>query len=474
MRVRPARRVLTVLAGAICLFAGFSGIASAGPSSTVKGSPQPELAQFVIAGTGDSGAAVALGPNKTFVVLYEVHAHYVVCVLARGARSCKSKVNLTPENGSDIFGSPEVFVVGSDVDVVMDECCYADYLLFQSTNGGKSFGAGENIGTNDDLQGIGSAVVANGNVVWVDGTDAIVDSAPLSDPGAAEQTSSSVVPNGSGNNELENSGIGTYKGGVLVAASTFANVPSTRVYYAPEGSDPGSLSSYGPVGTFSNARFEFLEGNALITQKVNGTTPFEIRMFNGTSFGAEHEVPYSNGGGPQWFGAAVSSSGRVFFFSSRHQDSYDLYIESTTNGSHWTTRRNYGNAVTSYSFNGALDSIGSGIVVGAGDPVRAYPVMVSQSVSFHLSRSSVVEGTRVTATGKSSHPKAGRTVKLERLIAGLWHNIASTSESASGKFTFHITEHTAASYTFRARASDETGYVQYGYSPAKVLKVSKP
>jgi hypothetical protein len=466
MRVRPARRVLTVLAGAICLFAGFSGIASAGPSSTVKGSPQPELAPFVIAGTGSAGAQVALGPNKTFVVVYQVNAHYEVCVLARGARKCKSKVELNSENGSSDVNDPQVFVVGSDVDVVMGECCYADYLLFQSTNGGKSFGAGENIGTNDDLQGIGSAVV--------DGTDAIVDSAPLYDPAAAEQTSASVVPNGSGNNELENSGIGTYKGGVLVAASTFANVPSTRVYYAPEGSDPGSLSSYRAVGTFSNARFQFLEGNALITQKVNGKTPFEIRMFNGTSFGAEHEVPYSDDGGPQWFGAAVSSSGRVFFFSSRNQDSYDLYIESTTNGSHWTTRRNYGNAVTSDSFNGALDSIGSGIVVGAGNPVRAYPVMVSQPVSFHLSRSSVVEGTRVTATGVGSHPKAGRTVKLERLIAGLWHNIASTSESASGKFTFHITEHTAGSYTFRARASDETGYVQYGYSAAKVLKVSKP
>jgi len=469
--MRPVRRGLLVLAVVVSSLAGLSGTASAGVQST-KGSPQPEMAPFVISAHGGGPAEVAIGPDNTFDIVYTLGEDYHLCVLARAARSCKSTALLTPEGGSSIFGNPQVFVVGSDVDVVMDECCAVENdLIFQSTDGGKTFAAPERIGITAQ-QGIASAAVANGNLVWVDGSGAIVDSASLSDPGAAEQTSASVVPNGSGNNELENSGIGAYKGGVLVAASTFANVPSTKVYYAPKGSDPGSISSYGEVGTFSNARFAVPEGNALITREQTGSTPFEIRLFNGSSFGPEHVVPSSGGGGPQWFGAAVSSSGRVFFFSERNQDSYDLYIESTSNGATWTTRRDYGSAVTSGNFNGALDSIGSGIVVASSNPIRVYPVLVAQSVSFTLSKYTIPAGASVTARGASDYPKAGRKVEIQYLDAGLWHNLLGTTESASGRFSVAISGLASGVHTLRAVAADELGYVQIGYSASKVLKVN--
>jgi hypothetical protein len=464
MHVSRARRFLTALAAIACVFAAVGGVASAG-TFAVKGSPQPELKPFVIAGTGNGPTAVALGPNKTFVIVYSVHNQYRVCLLDRGASKCKSTVTLGVTDGSTIFGNPQIDVVGSTVRVVMDECCAADNLVFTSTNGGKSFGAGLQMNSTAQ-QDISSAVFVGGRVVWDDGTDAIVDTDLLSNPTVAEQTSSSVVPNGSGDNELEYSGVGSYHGGVLVAASTFATVPSTTVYFAPEGSDPGVKSSYGKVGTFTNSRFAFFEGNALFTQKTTGSTPFYVRYFTGSGFGAAHEVPDSGGGGPQWFSGGLGSNGRVYFFSSRNQDSYDLEIESTTNGSRWSARVNHGDAVTSDFFNAGLDSLGTGIVVGSGNPIRVYPILAGQSVTVHLGASRVVVGHATTLSGTASPHLNHQLVTLERESGGLWYTVKTTHESASGKFSFSVP---GTTQTYRVMVADEVGYYLYGYSNVVTL-----
>lgn len=375
-----------------------------------------------------------------------------------------------------------MYVSGSTVDVIMDQCCYAQPetpLIWTSTDGGMTFGAPVFVGDTNNAnveQSDNSLVVADGDLVWEDGGggDVKVDAVSLTNFDQNEETSASVVPNGSGDQELKYSGIGTYAGGVLVGASTFGNPASTTVYYAPAGQDPGLLSSYHDVGTFADATFEFLEGGALITQLNDGSQSYQIRLFNGTSFGAAHTIPDTNGGGPGWTTGGISAAGRVYIFSERNQDSYHLEVQSTTDGIHWTPRSDLGSADYAYSFNAALDAINTGIIVGSPNPVEVYPVLAAQSVSFALSKTKVLEGTTVTATGKTGYPSAGRKIELERWVAGAWHSVAATTENAAGKFTFHITEHSAATYTFRAVAADEIGYVQYGYSARKSLKVTKP
>jgi 5-hydroxyisourate hydrolase-like protein (transthyretin family) len=105
--------------------------------------------------------------------------------------------------------------------------------------------------------------------------------------------------------------------------------------------------------------------------------------------------------------------------------------------------------------------------------VRVWPILQVAHVSFTLSHSSVKVGKTVVASGKGTPAAAGRTVALQRLEAKKWHTIADATESASGAFSFHITEHTAGKYTFRAATNDKAGYVQFGYSSARGLKVKK-
>jgi hypothetical protein len=471
MPLRAIRRCLIVAVSASCLVGGLAGVADRITAGLGDGERRQFRLRRTLDRAGRKRRGDAVGPNHTFVIVYAVSGTYKVCVLGRGARACKSTATLTPLDHDSIFGAPQVYVSGNEVDVIMDECCAAapeTPVIFTSTNGGKTFGAPVFFGSTTDAnvtQTVGTAVVVAGHLVWVSGTNAIVDSASLATPMDNEQTAASVVPDGSGDHELKYTGISAYKGGVLVAASNFEGPPSTTVEYAPAGKDPGVQSSYHAVGTFSNASFEDLEGGALITSLSTGSEADQIRFFNGTSFAAVHTVPDTSGGGPRYNSAGLSASGRVYVFTERNQDSYDLEVESTTNGTSWTARQNHGSADTAYSFNAALDSANTGIIVASPNPIKVYPVLATQSVTFKLSKKNVVKGHHVTAKGKSNHPAAGRKVRLERLESGKWHNIATTTESASGRFTFHLTDHSTGTFHYRAYVSDEPGYVQYVTDP---------
>jgi hypothetical protein len=67
---------------------------------------------------------------------------------------------------------------------------------------------------------------------------------------------------------------------------------------------------------------------------------------------------------------------------------------------------------------------------------------------------------------------AGREVELQVEKSGLWYTTATTTESASGAFSFTIKGSAAGTFDYRAVVSDLAGYVLYAYSPAQALQVT--
>lgn len=477
MKTRIARALPAVSAVALlCLFTALGGAASAATNSGgVKGTPQPELKPFTI-GTSSGGGSVAIEPDGGLVVAYDIPTKNAdgataVCVLDRGGHACSTRVTLSPLGGDDQFGPSEVFIPSANhVDVLQGACCNdpaaGGDLLWTSTNAGKTF-TPVRIGT----LGISAAALVGGDIVFTvgdSGAGAQVESIPAS--GATGPPSAIANPI---TEEAFDVGVGSYKGGALIAADDDTTDYTTRVAYAAAGRDFDASASYGVVGTFAHEQLVGISGDALLTEKTTGNEALELRIFNGKSFGPAHAVPGTAGGGPEWFAIDTDPSGRVHVFneSTHLAVTYDLYEETTSTGATWSAPVNLGNAADSTDFGVALDGNGSGLVLGT-SPAIGYPVLAGQGVSFTLSKSSIAKGGAVTGSGKGSAPSKGRLVQLQQLRSGLWYTIASTHESASGAFSFKIKGSTAGSYAYRAVASDWAGYVQYGYSASRSLKVT--
>jgi hypothetical protein len=104
--------------------------------------------------------------------------------------------------------------------------------------------------------------------------------------------------------------------------------------------------------------------------KTTGTPVLLLRLFNGRGFGAAHVVPGSGasfeGGLGTWATVDQDPSGRVHVFgeSEFFSTPYLLKEESTSTGASWTSPVNLGNGINSNMFVAALDSTGSGLVVG--------------------------------------------------------------------------------------------------------------
>ncbi len=456
---------------------GLGSSALAAPSSTIKGSPQPELASFVAGTANGPSSATTDGDNGNLIIAYRIATKNTeggiqVCVLKRGARSCASKTDLYTKDASSVDDSPFVTVEDNgDVFVAMDECCGANDLLFESTNGGRTFGAPVPLGTAsgpniDAAEAFG--VHGVGHIMWAEndaGTKFPVEFAPFSDPANATVVTAMAD---TASADFFTAGLGSYKGGVIAAGSDSND--ATIASFAPAGS-----TVFHKVGRFTGQQLIAVSGQALVTQLTSGSQSLVLRLFNGTSFGPPHVVPKSGGGGPNWNTAYETPAGRTFVFTERNQDGYDLEGQSTISGSTWSTRVNMGSAIKSNAFSAAIDNTGAGIVVGTSGPLTVWPVLPTQNVTFSLSKSKVDTGTAITASGTGSSPKAGRRVQLEQLEGKLWHNIATTTESASGKFSFHIAGHgTVGSYTYRAYVDWNPGYLQYGYSPGRAETVVKP
>jgi hypothetical protein len=466
----------TITALLLGLFAALGGVASAAANSGgVKGNPQPELKPFSIGASADPGS-VAIEPDGSLVVAYGIssgNGKTAVCLLNRGGHKCTSGPALVPPSGDDLFGTSEVFVPSANhVVVLQGDCCddnpAGDTVLFTSTNGGKTFGAPVRVGS----VGVGVAALVGGDIVFTTGDnhDGLqIESVPaIGATGPPAEIANPITAT------AYDVGVGSYKKGALVA--TDQDLPTsytTQVLYAAAGKNFNATGSYAGVGTFKNEQLVGLSGDALLTQQTNGGEALVLRIFNGKSFGKAHIVPDTAGGGPEWFSFDTDPTGAVHVFnvSTHLAEDYDLYEESTATGAKWSAPVDLGDAVDNDYFGSALSANGSGLVLGT-NPAIGYPVLAAQSVSFTLSKASVTAGHAVIGSGKGSAPAKGRVIQLQELRSGLWYAIASTHESASGSFSFSIKNSGAGTYTYRAVASDWAGYVEYGYSAARALKVT--
>ncbi|MGO8959351.1 MAG: hypothetical protein ACLQFR_18580 [Streptosporangiaceae bacterium] len=443
--------------------------ASAAPAGGVKGDPQPELVPFKI-GAASSPGSVAIESNGSIVTAYDISSNkLVVCVLARGGHKCSRKTTITTHGDANIlFGTPQVFAPSANQVVVLQNTTEFDYL-YTSTDGGASFGAPVQVGTPSAL-GVTAAALIDGHIVFGAGDDssgAQVESVSVgaSGPPAGFATATKQA--------ATDFGVGSYKGGALVASDFDGTHYTTYVAFAPPFSNFNASSSYHNVGKFSREQLIGISGGALLTMSATGKQSLELRLFNGTSFGPPHAVPGLNGGGPEWFTIDQEPSGRVHVFSSSTHSSkiYELIERSTSNGSNWSRAVDLGNATRNNTFAVALDSRGTGLVLGT-DPAWGYPVLGTQSVSFSLKASTIKKGHSTTGSGVGSPAGKGRTVELQVERSGRWYDVATAHESSSGSFSFTIKGTAAGHFDYRAVVSDLAGYLQYGYSAARSLHVT--
>jgi hypothetical protein len=397
----------------------------------------------------------------------------VVCVLDRGASKCSSSVTLVPPGGATLEDTPVVFAPSPNhVVVLTGTCCVANPnngdLVYTSTNGGRTFGKPVGIG---ETVGVSAAALVGGQIVFDSGghDGALVESVPVNPSGPPAETANPIAA------VSYDIGVGAYKGGALIASEYDTTTYSTSVDYAPAGKNFNANGSYHSVGNFTNEQLVGISGDALLTEAASGA--LKVRLFNGTKFGPAHVVPALGAlGGPAWWALDQDPRGQVHVFSDRAfaPVSYALYLQSSSTGASWSSPENLGNAITSSYFGVALDSIGSGLVVGTADhePVWAYPVLAPQGVSFSLKSATIRKGSSTVASGKGSPIAKGRAVQLQVERSGLWYWVATTHENASGAFSFTIKGTAAGTRDYRAVASDFAGYLQYGYSVTRALKVT--
>jgi hypothetical protein len=484
MRHRLGRSTIAISSAALLGLTFLGGTASAHAHGT-KGDPQPELKPFTIAAKdADGGGSVAILPNGTVLTAFNIPTSngdgaMKVCLLARTAHACSSSSpTVTPPPGATISTDmvPQIFAVSATTVVLLADETVVGKEVYTSTNGGKSFGTPVSLGTSEP--GVDEAALAGGSIVY--GQDSGTSGGVGPSIGSFTATAPAPGPVAAiGSQEAQDVGIASYKGGVLVANQQLSN-GDVVISYAKAGNDFSSAASYQTVGTIKNEDFEGISGGALLTEVRTGKFPVHLRIFNGTSFGAAHTVPHAEAPGPETYILDQDSRGITHVFTVLAGDGYALEEESSSTGATWTGRQALTTDTPSSTWDIALDATGSGIILGTTPGIQskpivtAYPVLAQQSLSFALNHRSATRKHHVKASGRVSPKSKGRTVTLQEQKKGLWYVVATTKETASGKFHFTLKDATAGKFTYRAVAADAAGYVQFGYSSARKLTVTTP
>jgi hypothetical protein len=485
MRKRTLRSVIAISSVAtVCVVTALAGSASAIGSKGIKGDPQPEQKPFKVGATDGAGGSVAILANGDEVLAYYVHTKNDagaarVCVLAKRGHACThtSTLNTLNDGGEvgSVFDEPQVFALPNNgVDVLMTTCCDSDPsggdLIFQSTDGGAVFGAATRVGTVN-----ASAAALVGSDIVFTGGDAHL--------GALVEGVSATTPSHPGSVALVNDnqpidvGIGAYKDGALVGNDVDAATTTTHIEYAASGSNFDETSAYKLVGTFANEALIGISGNAVLTIQTTHKEEALLRYFNGTSFSAPHPVPGLKGHGlGYWISVDKDPGGVTHVFSETNFSTplYELFETSTTSGSHWSKPAKLGNGIDYSSYASGLDATGSGIVLGTGHTrAEGFPILAPQRVSFALKKSSLKKGHKTTASGKGAKAATGRKITLQIEKHGKWYAVSTTHEKSNGSFKFKIKATSVGTFHYRAVAADHAGYVQFGYSAARALKVRR-
>jgi len=455
-----------VAAVTLALVVAFAAPALAGGGG-MRGDPQPELALFVVSKAGGGAGSGAVLSDGTMVLVAPTGGDprtATVCVLHPGDRSCASTATLHAySKGSEIDtideteilyrGSNDVTVVGYDIGYLPPFDGGA--VVFNSTNGGKSFSA-ETVAGN--ISSIGAATYAGGEIVVATyGSGSLnVQAFP---PSPSSPVTAMATPR---SGIVENVGLTTYKGGVLVASDDGTN---TYVEYAKAGSDFNDSSSYSPVGTFANQTLSAISGDALLTNAGGGVA--YLRFFDGSSFGSAHALPTGDTAEVEPTGftleevnGSVPPTVHVFFVSRGY--GYDIMSETTKNGKSWSPIATYNTAITSTDVVPVLNSQGSGICFeSAGMPTYAQPILNPQAVHISLAKSEVTDGTSTILSGTVKPATPQLKVTLQRRSGGLWYDVTTAKQGKAGQFSFVIPGKTD---TYRVVSEDLLGYYLYGYS----------
>lgn len=475
--------IVVSLAGTLA--AGFLAVGrpGVGPGNGETGDPQPAPSPIRF-GLATSPGSVAIEPDGSLVVAYDIgsgNGKTMVCLLNRRSGTCGQKTVLSPLSGDTTFGTPEVFVTSANHVIVLQETCCdsvsdttGDDLIYTSVDGGKNFATPVRVGTT----GVDSAALAGSDIVFIggdDGSGAQVQSVQVA---PAVMAAGPVVT--ANKKEDFNVGVTSYCGGVLVASDSSSisgsSPDTTNVEYAKSAAAPfTSVRSFARVGTFGAERLLGVSGRALLTLQTGGQHWVRLRLFNGSRFGAPANVPGTSGRGPKWYDVDTDPSGTVHVFSDRARTAqrYQLLEYTTSNGSAWTGPVSLGDTIqlTADVFAGGLDSLGSGLVVGT-EPAWGYPVLGAQSVTFSLKPSAIRHGGSTTGSGRARPAAAGRVITLQvQGRTGRWFNVARTAEKSGGSFSFTIKGKSPGAFRYRAVASDVLGYLLFGYSNAKQLRV---
>ncbi|HEV3309938.1 MAG TPA: hypothetical protein VG815_05435 [Chloroflexota bacterium] len=474
-RVKPMAGRITMTGIALVAVVA-AATAPALASGAAKGQPQPEMYAFTVnggGGTGDGSGVTLADGTLVLASISPARKKVIVCMLHPGDRTCASTTYLAPYHKGtniDTFNSTTVEALttgGKDVSIVTSDCCNippfsGDAVIFDSTNDGKSFSKEIAAG---NISGVGAGTVADGMLIvgTYNSSSLGVQAFPFH---PTSPVTSSATPNSrpDGNTALTN-----YKGGVLVASDDTSG--NTLVEYAASGSNFNSSGSYKKIIMVSHEDLTGISGNALMTNPGGSLTHGErLRFLTGTSFGTWHKVPEPTNGDDSYFALQkVGGVVHVFFINRRH--GYDVYSETTPDGVHWSPLTIYNPAVVSAWLVPVLNSIGSGVCFESdGTPLRAQPIMLPQSIKISLAHSKVKIGTKTGLKGTAYPRLKGQYVALQRLSSGSWYYVSSTSESASGTFSFTVP---GASHTYRAKVADRPGYYQIGYSNSATLTATK-
>ncbi len=465
-RVRTARVGAWLAASALLAAATTTlapGTAEAAPAGGTVGDPQPELAQFSVGGAGQNGSGVVL-PNGDLVLasISKSGATMNVCLLHPGNRKCASTVLLRAHAGDEFYVTPEVLSTGgTKLSVVSEDCCnISNVVTFNSTDGGRTFSAEALVGSIGSINGVDAGTVADGKLV-VASYSAPSFNVQAFPPNPASPVTSFATPNSF---IVGTSSLTSYNGGVLVANDDTTN---TYVEYAPSGSNFNKSRSYRHIAAIRNEDTVTVSGSALLTSPggtLSGAD--ELRFFNGKSLGKGHKVPIPKASDDGYWGMQ-EVRGTVYVFFLNRRASYDVYEESTRNGTTWSALRRFGSAITSTQLVPVLSSSGSGVVFEASSPkLLAQPILNAQSVRITLQHSHVPPGHSTKLTGTAFPHLNHQLVTLQKLTHKRWYTVKTTHESSAGKFAFTVP---GVTQTYRVVVAYKPGYYEYGYSRSVTL-----
>jgi hypothetical protein len=369
------------------------------------------------------------------------------------------------DGGADSFsGVPQVVATGgTDVSVVMEDCCYipvfsgvGEAVVFESTNDGRTFSDEIPAGV---IPGVDASTFTGGEIVVASSqsTSLNVQALPT---GPDVALTAPAHPNAKSDGDTS---LSTYDGGVLVASDDTRG--DTLVEFAPRGSNFNLTASYRlRVGDFNGEDLAAVSDSALLTYSSTATPGAFLRFFNGKSFGPRYTVPVPAGDRlAYWSLQTTGSLVHVFFLDKTA--GFVVCSEATRNGADWSPLSLYSKALTAGALVPVLGPGGSGLVFEADVsslPAMAQPVLKYQAVAIKLARLRAPAGRRTTLTGAASPALRGELVTLERRIAaGQWSDISATRESPAGKFSFTVP---GVSDAYRVKVAYEPGYYLVGYS----------